>query len=362
MALSGAFWKGKKVLITGHTGFKGSWLTLWLHHLGAEITGYALEPQGEPNVFTEAGVEGICRSVIGDVRNRGHLLETMLAAEPDIVIHMAAQPLVQYSYEHPVETFEVNVMGTVNVLDAVRQTAALNGKLQAFLNVTTDKCYENREWVWGYRESDRLGGYDPYSNSKACSEMVTAAYRSSYFNPDTHPAPLPVVATARAGNVIGGGDWSENRIIPDCIRALSGGGPLMVRNPAAIRPWQHVLEPLSGYLQLIEAMVTHGNTYAGAWNFGPDEDSERNVEWLVRGVGRLWGQDDFYQIQSGSAPHEALNLKLDSAKAKRNLHWSPRWDIHTALQYTVAWYQAHQQHESMRQICVDQIESYMASI
>ncbi|MDP4099364.1 CDP-glucose 4,6-dehydratase [Paenibacillus sp. P96] len=362
MAVSSSFWNGKKVLITGHTGFKGSWLTLWLHHMGAEVTGYALEPKGEPNLFTEAGVGDICLSVTGDVRNRGHLLETMLTAEPDIVIHMAAQPLVQYSYEYPVETFEVNVMGTVNVLEAVRQASELNGKLRAVLNVTTDKCYENQEWVWGYREHDRLGGYDPYSNSKACSEMVTAAYRSSYFNPDTYPAPLPVVATARAGNVIGGGDWSDNRIVPDCVRALTGDDPLMLRNPAAIRPWQHVLEPLSGYLQLVQSMVTHGNTYGGAWNFGPNEDNERNVEWLVREMGRLWGKDNFYQVDTEAAPHEALNLKLDSAKAKRHLGWSPRWDTLTGLKYTVEWYQAYQRHENMRQACVDQIEAYMAAI
>jgi CDP-glucose 4,6-dehydratase len=362
MAVSEQFWKGKKVMVTGHTGFKGSWLTLWLHHMGAEVTGYALESQTEPNLFTVAGVGEVCRSVIGDVRNRAHLLETMLAAEPEIVIHMAAQPLVQYSYEHPAETFEVNVMGTVNVLDAARQAASLNGKLQAVLNVTTDKCYENREWIWGYRETDRLGGYDPYSNSKACSELVTSAFRSSYFNPDTHSFSRPIVATARAGNVIGGGDWTESRIVPDCVHALTGGGTLLLRNPAAIRPWQHVLEPLSGYLQLVEAMVTHGSNHAGAWNFGPDEESERNVEWLVREVGMLWGKDDFYRIESGAQPHEALNLKLDSSKAKRQLGWSPRWNIHTAIEYTVAWYQAHQRQENMRQICVDQITTYMAAM
>ncbi|MBT2290156.1 CDP-glucose 4,6-dehydratase [Paenibacillus albidus] len=359
--LSSEFWKGKKVMITGHTGFKGSWLCLWLHALGAEVTGYGLEPKSTPNLFTVAGVGELCRSVIADIRDQGTLLQTLLEAQPEVIIHMAAQPLVRYSYQNPAETYEVNVMGTVYLLDAVRIAAAQDVHVRALLNVTTDKCYENQEWDWGYREDDQLGGYDPYSNSKACSELVTASYRSSYFNPDDYLSHGLCVATARAGNVIGGGDWSEDRIIPDCMRALHSGNKLLIRNPSATRPWQHVLEPLCGYLLLTQSMVQHGVEFSAAWNFGPSDENERDVEWLVWKIAELWGKDDFYELHSGPKPHEATNLRLDSSKARRKLGWFPKWNVERGLKHTIQWYQAYQRQDDMRRLCLEQLNAYTSN-
>lgn len=280
------FWQGKRVFLTGHTGFKGSWLSLWLNKMGAQVTGYALEPPTDPSLYQLARIDELVHSTIADIRDIDVLTETMRRALPDIVIHMAAQPLVRDSYKIPVETYAINVMGTVHLLEAVRQCPTV----RAVLNVTTDKCYENREWQWGYRENEHMGGYDPYSNSKGCSELVTSAYRNSYFNPgefDTHSVS---VATARAGNVIGGGDWANDRLICDCVRALLADEEIIIRNPKAIRPWQHVLEPLSGYLLLAQRLFEDGTQFGEAWNFGPVDTDARPVEWIVNRMCELWGR------------------------------------------------------------------------
>ena len=313
------FWIEKRVFITGHTGFKGSWLCLWLHSLGAQVHGYALDPPTDPSLFQLASVKDIVHSTIADVRSSVSLVQAMRDAQPDIAIHMAAQPLVRDSYKVPAETYSINVMGTVNFMEAIRNCPTV----KAVINVTTDKCYENREWIWGYRENEPLGGYDPYSNSKACSELVTSAYRSSFFNPGDHARHGVSIASARAGNVIGGGDWATDRIVPDCVRALLEGEKVRVRNPHAIRPWQHVLEPLSGYLTLAQKLYDDGPRYSGAWNFGPDDSDAKPVEWLVRQLCSKWGNHASYAIDEGKHPHEAHYLKLDCSKAKTELGWHP---------------------------------------
>ncbi|MDF2924155.1 MAG: rfbG 1 [Paenibacillaceae bacterium] len=355
---SRSFWSDKSVLVTGHTGFKGSWLSLWLESLGARVTGYALPPAGSPNLFELCELERSIPTVYGDIRNRSLLLQTIRDAQPEIVFHLAAQPLVRYSYVNPAETYEVNVMGTVNLLESVREAAAEGAGIRAVVNVTTDKCYDNKEWVWGYRENDRLGGFDPYSNSKACAELVTSSYRSSYFPPGKHAAHGLGLATARAGNVIGGGDWSEDRIIPDCVRALFTGSKPAIRNPAAIRPWQHVLEPLRGYLLLAQSLAEEGGRFAEAWNFGPGDEDVKSVEWLVRKIGTCWGRQDFYECATGGHPHEAQSLRLDSSKARQALGWLPVWDVKQAVEQTAAWYQAYQRQADMRVICLEQLDTY----
>lgn len=348
------FWKGKKVFLTGHTGFKGSWLCLWLHALGAKVTGYSLHPPTKPSLFELCRIDRLVKTATADVRDLDALTRGMSAASPEIVLHMAAQPLVRDSYKIPVETYEVNVMGTVNVLESVRNSAGV----KAVINVTTDKCYENREWMWGYRENESLGGYDPYSNSKACSELVTSAYRSSYFNPKEHVVHGVGVATARAGNVIGGGDWGGDRLIPDCIRALLKGEKVAIRSPEAIRPWQHVLEPLSGYLILAQKLFEDGPRYAGAWNFGPDEDDAKPVQWLVERLCTKWGKEASFVIDRGQHPHEAHYLKLDCSKAKSELGWQPRWDLETAIDNVVAWTRAYAEGKDVQRVCLKQIEDY----
>ncbi|ODU04706.1 MAG: CDP-glucose 4,6-dehydratase [Thiobacillus sp. SCN 63-1177] len=346
------FWRGKRVFLTGHTGFKGGWLTLWLSGMGAEVHGYALPPATEPNLFTVADLHGrLARSTIADIREADSLTRAMQAARPDVVFHLAAQPLVRYSYTAPVETYAVNVMGTVNLLEAVRQAPGV----KAVINVTTDKCYENREWVWPYRENEALGGFDPYSSSKACSELVTAAYRRSFLKPaGVH------LASARAGNVIGGGDWAADRLIPDFLRALDAGRALVIRSPMATRPWQHVLEPLSGYLVLAEKLVTEERDFAEAWNFGPEEIDARPVQWIVESLcqqvpGAIW------ECNASPQPHEANTLKLDSSKAKARLGWRPRWNLQTALDMTLAWHRAWKQGSDMAAISVQQIQEYEAA-
>jgi CDP-glucose 4,6-dehydratase len=291
----------RRVLITGHTGFKGSWLCLLLHKLGADVYGYALEPPTNPSLFIEANIAELITSYIGDIRDLNKLTKLFQKIQPEIVIHMAAQPLVRESYKNPVETYEINVMGTVNILEACRNTPSV----KAIVNVTTDKCYENKEWYWGYRENEPIGGYDPYSNSKGCSELVTSAYRNSYFNPNEYVNHGVAIATARAGNVIGGGDWADDRLIPDFIRAISKGEKVKIRNPNAIRPWQHVLEPLSGYLILAEKLFTQGAPYAQAWNFGPDDNDAQNVEWIISKICAFWGENANFEIESYSQLHEA---------------------------------------------------------
>lgn len=348
------FWKDKRVFITGHTGFKGSWLCLWLHELGAQVTGYALDPPTDPSLFELCKIGKLTTSIIADVRDGQSLIQVMQAARPEIVIHMAAQPLVRDSYKIPVETYAINVMGTVNLLEAVRQSKTV----RAVINVTTDKCYENKEWVWGYRENEPLGGFDPYSNSKACSELVTSSYRSSYFNPEHYAEHHVAIASARAGNVIGGGDWASDRLIPDCIRAILKGEKVLIRNPHAVRPWQHVLEPLSGYLNLAQRLYEDAIHYSGAWNFGPDDSDAQPVERLVQMLCSKWGYEASYEIDKGSHPHEAHYLKLDCSKAKADLGWHPRWGLDKAMESIVEWTLAYRDHSDLSHVCLKQIREY----
>lgn len=347
------FWHGKRVFLTGHTGFKGGWLALWLADMGAEVHGYALAPPTVPNLFTVANLQDhLANSTIADIRDAAALAQAIQTAQPDVVFHLAAQPLVRYSYAAPVETYAVNVMGTVNLLEAVRQTPSV----KAVVNVTTDKCYENREWVWPYRENEAMGGFDPYSSSKACSELVTAAYRRSFLeSAGTH------LASARAGNVIGGGDWAVDRLVPDFLRALDAGQVLTIRSPLATRPWQHVLEPLSGYLILAERLFSEGLEFAEAWNFGPDEADARPVQWIVE---YLCSQvaEAAWRCDAAPQPHEANMLKLDSSKAKAQLGWRPRWNLKAALGKTLAWHQAWKQGLDMAAISGQQIREYEAVV
>jgi CDP-glucose 4,6-dehydratase len=347
-------YKDRKVLVTGHTGFKGSWLCLLLNKLGADVYGYALDPPTTPSLFNEAKIGELITSFIGDIRDYDNLLKVMQQIQPEIVIHMAAQAIVRESYKNPRETYEINVMGTVNLLDAARQV----GGMKAILNVTTDKCYENKEWHWGYRENEPMGGYDPYSNSKGCSELVTASFRSSFFNPKEYKNHGVALASARAGNVIGGGDWADDRLIPDFIRAIMRGEKVKIRSPYAIRPWQHVLEPLSGYLALCEKLYMAGPAFAEGWNFGADDSDAKNVEWITHKICKLWSNGAAYELDSTPQPHEASYLKLDCSKAKALLGWYPRWNIETTLQMIVDWTKAYVSNTDMRQVSLRQIEKY----
>lgn len=350
-----AFWHEKKVFVTGHTGFKGSWLSIWLDALGAEVTGYALKPPTKPSLFELCRVDRMTHSIIADVRDAGRLRKAVLQAKPVVIIHMAAQPLVRESYRDPRGTYETNVMGTVNLLEAARDC----GTVRAVVNVTTDKCYENKEHLRGYKEGEPLGGYDPYSSSKGCSELVTSAYRNSFFNPKDFKKHRLALASARAGNVIGGGDWAADRLIPDIVRAALRGEKVLIRNPRAIRPWQHVLAPLSGYLSLAEQLYRHGPRFAGAWNFGPDAGDAKDVEWIVRRMFAHWSEAPGYVIDKGRHPHEAHYLKLDSSKARRELGWQPRWKVGSAIDRTVAWFRSFQCGEDMRVVCLRQIRDYL---
>lgn len=348
------FWHGKKVFVTGHTGFKGSWLCLWLSRLGAHVTGYALDPPTtQPSLFELVRVSELVDSHIADVRDAECLVRTMAESQPEIVIHMAAQPLVRDSYKIPVETYATNVMGTVHLLEAVRQCPSV----RSVVNVTTDKCYENREWVWGYRENEPMGGFDPYSSSKGCSELVTAAYRNSFFSTQSSAA----VATARAGNVIGGGDWAGDRLVPDIIRAIMAGEPVKIRNPHSIRPWQHVLEPLSGYMVLAQKLYESGHEFAEGWNFGPLDNDAKPVEWIVRRMCEQWQHGARYEIDAGDHPHEAHYLKLDCSKAGMRLGWQPRWDLERTLKSIVEWVTVYSSGGDVRGCCLEQIEEYERS-
>jgi len=351
-----AFWKGKRVLLTGHTGFKGSWLSLWLQSMGAQVVGYALAPPTNPSLFEVAEVGQGMTSIIGDIRDLEHLRAVFAEHRPEIVIHMAAQPLVRYSYIEPVETYSTNVMGTVNLLEAVRSTDSV----KAVVNVTTDKCYENREWAWGYRENEAMGGYDPYSSSKGCAELVTAAYRNSYFHPEKYKTHSVALATGRAGNVIGGGDWAEDRLIPDIMRAITEGSPVNIRNPHAIRPWQHVLEPLSGYLLLAQKLYEEGAGYAEGWNFGPNDEDAKPVQWIVERLTKAWGEGASWVLDGGDHPHEAHYLKLDCSKAKMRLGWHPRWHLQTTLASTIRWNKQWIAGENMKTVSLQQITDYQA--
>lgn len=346
------FWRDKRVFLTGHTGFKGSWLSLWLQSMGVELYGYALNPPTNPALFDEAHIAQGMTSVIGDVRDYGSLFEALKQSRAEIVIHMAAQPLVRLSYSQPVETYATNVMGTVHLLETIRQV----GSVRAVINVTTDKCYENKEWVWGYREDEPMGGYDPYSNSKGCSELVTSAYRQSFFKKSDI-----ALGSARAGNVIGGGDWALDRLVPDILRAFERKEPVVIRNPYATRPWQHVLEPLSGYLKLAQKLYEDGQSYAESWNFGPNEDDAKPVQWIVEELVHDWGAGASWQLDCGDHLHEANYLKLDISKAKSRLDWSPRWNLKKALGEITFWHQSWLAGDNVRKLCLEQINEYASS-
>jgi CDP-glucose 4,6-dehydratase len=347
------FWNGKKVFITGHTGFKGGWTVLWLKKLGAVVKGYALAPNTEPSLFEISKIAVGIESHIADVRDLDTLKKSMADFEPDIVIHMAAQPLVLESYRDPVETYQTNVMGTVNLFEAVRVCKSV----KAVVNVTTDKCYKNNEWVWGYRENDPMGGYDPYSSSKGCSELVTSAYRQSFFHDETEVS----IGTARAGNVIGGGDWSSNRLIPDALRAFKLDEPVIIRNPLATRPWQHVLEPISGYLMLAEKLYSTDNEYAEGWNFGPTSDGNKSVGKVLDYLVAHWPSDVSWVLDEKVQPHEAQLLMLDISKARERLGWSPRWDLNIAIKKIIEWHDALAKEEDMRVFTLGQIADYEKS-
>jgi CDP-glucose 4,6-dehydratase len=349
-----SFWKGKRVLLTGHTGFKGSWMSLWLQAMGAQVSGYALAPPTNPSLFDIARVGDGMRSVIGDIRDLDKLQSAFAEHRPEIVFHMAAQPLVRYSYQNPVDTYSTNVMGTVHLLEAVRHSPGV----RAVVNITTDKCYENREWDWGYRENEPMGGYDPYSNSKGCSELVSAAYRSSFFQNGKHGVAL---ATVRAGNVIGGGDWAQDRLIPDILGAFEEGRCVAIRNPHAIRPWQHVLEPLRGYLMLAERLYKYGTIFAEGWNFGPNDEDAKPVGWIVAQMAALWGQDARWQPDAGAHPHEANYLKLDISKARNRLDWHPALRLTDSLKLIIDWSRQRHGGANMRDLTLRQIQVYQTS-
>jgi CDP-glucose 4,6-dehydratase len=350
-------WQGRKVFLTGHTGFKGGWLALWLTQLGATVRGYALAPATDPNLFTVARIGSVIEDIRGDIRDPATLDRAMHEFAPEVVFHLAAQPLVRYSYQDPIGTFETNVIGTARVLDAVRRTPSV----AAVISVTTDKCYENKEWIWPYRETDPLGGYDPYSSSKACAEIVSAAFRQSYFpvdklgHADGHGV---AIATARAGNVIGGGDWSSDRLVPDLVLGFLSGQRVNIRRPHAIRPWQHVLEPLHGYILLAERLLTHNPRFATAYNFGPFESDARPVSWIADQIAAFWGNGASWQIDDAPSPHEAGYLKLDSSRAHADLGWTPQLRLHEGLELVVAWYRAWQSGEDMHAYTLNQIERY----
>ena len=349
------FWKDKKVFLTGHTGFNGGWISLWLTSMGAKVTGYALAPNTTPNLFDVLAIDSLIeKSHIADIRDLATLQQAMSEAKPDVVIHMAAQPLVRYSYANPVETYAINVMGTVHVLESTRAIDLV----RATVVVTTDKCYENHERAEGYRENEPMGGYDPYSNSKGCAELVTSAYRQSYFSNSNS---TNQVASARAGNVIGGGDWSEDRLIPDAIKAFEANKPLMIRNPMATRPWQHVLEPLSGYLILAQALYEQGSALASGWNFGPGDEDNRSVQEVVDLLISGWDETARWEKEGSEQPHEANLLKLDCSKARTQLGWIPKWNLETATKKIIEWQKAFLSKENMQEISLAQINNYMSS-
>ncbi len=351
LEITNSFWQDKNVFLSGHTGFKGSWLTFWLTQLGGKVTGYALDQQIDHNLFSITGIEKSIVDHRGDIRDLSSLARVIKSAKPEIIIHMAAQSLVRESYKDPVGTYATNVMGTVNLMEAARSCDSV----RVILAVTSDKCYENREIDYGYCESDPMGGHDPYSSSKGCAELVTSAFRRSFFEDDSTMA----VASARAGNVIGGGDWAVDRIIPDAMRAFGEEQILQVRNPDAVRPWQHVLEPLSGYMTLCEKMWDEPCKFSEGWNFGPEKESMRTVEKVIEKITDLWGNNASWEKIKGDHPHEATLLKLDITEAKERLPWAPKWDLDTALEKTVGWYKSYYKGEDMHEMSLKQIEEYM---
>jgi CDP-glucose 4,6-dehydratase len=354
MVMENNFWKHKTVLITGHTGFKGSWLSLWLQSMGANLIGYSLPPPTEPSLFEIAGVAKNMKSIVGDIRDLDHFSSTITKFKPEIIIHMAAQALVRFSYKNPVDTYSTNVMGTVHVLEAARMTNCV----KVLLVITSDKCYENKEWVWGYREKDPLGGHDPYSSSKGCAELVTAAYRESFFSSDKNGEAHTLIASTRAGNVIGGGDWAKDRLIPDIMKALVENLPTKIRYPNAIRPWQYVLEPLDGYLNLAENLWNNGSEFVGAWNFGPNEEAAKPVWWVADRLIDKWGNNAKWISDPDENLHEATYLKLDCSKARSQLEWKPKLNIEESLNSTVNWYKAYANGKDMRAITIEEIARY----
>ena len=353
MVINSSFWKGRRVFVTGHTGFKGGWLAMWLKEMEAEVFGYALQPPISHSLFHEAKVsETLSENVFADICDGDTFKYAMQSAKPEIVIHMAAQALVRDSYADPVGTYATNVMGTVNLLEAVRHTPSV----KAVLNVTTDKCYQNNEWVWGYRENEPMGGHDPYSSSKGCAELVSSAYRRSFLYEKNI-----ALATARAGNVIGGGDWAKDRIVPDAIRSFIDGKSLMVRNPMAIRPWQHVLDPLRGYLMLCEQLFNQPRVFSQSWNFGPNDEDAKPVSIIANTIARQWGAGAQWLQDEGAHPHEARYLKLDCSKAKSELRWQPLWSLESSLDATVRWYKAWYQNSDMHEFTLQQIQAYQRS-
>lgn len=346
-----SFWKGKKVYVTGHTGFKGSWLSIWLQNMGALVKGYSLDVNTTPALFIQANVAADMESEIGDIRNLEQLTKSMVSFNPDILVHMAAQPLVRLSYEEPVNTYTTNVIGTVNVLEAARKCS----NLKAIVSVTTDKCYENKEWEWGYRENEPMGGHDPYSSSKGCAELVTSAYRRSYFS-SVESASL---ASARAGNVIGGGDWADDRLIPDILRAFEKSKPAIIRNPSSTRPWQHVLEPLSGYLVLAQELFINGDNFAEAWNFGPKDEDCKPVSWVLDKIVKYWGNNASWSLDKSSNPHEAGFLKLDCSKAVNLLKWQSKWELKETLEMIVNWHKNYLSGSNVKKECLNEINKYI---
>jgi CDP-glucose 4,6-dehydratase len=347
-----SFWKGKKVFITGHTGFKGSWLSIWLMEMGAELKGYSLKPQSKPNLFEATNLTSKMKSEIGDIRDYNNLKASMQSFSPEIIFHLAAQPLVRDSYEDPLYTYETNVMGTANLLQASREVSSI----KSIIIVTTDKCYENNEWEWGYRENDPLGGHDPYSSSKGGTELVTSAFRRSYFYSKNVG-----VASVRAGNVIGGGDWSKDRLIPDIFRSYNEGKKVIIRNPSSIRPWQHVIEPLSGYLVLAEELYKSNQKFSKAFNFGPNDKDCQTVEKVLSLIDTYWIDCPGWKLDSNTNPHEAKFLKLDISRAKAELNWTPRWNLQAAIKRTVEWNLAFKNKENMYLHCVREINDYIKS-
>jgi len=346
-----SFWKDKKVYLTGHTGFKGSWLSLWLQNMGALVKGYSLDVNTNPALFSELNLAEGLETEIGDIRNLEQLTKSMVSFSPDILIHMAAQPLVRLSYQEPVDTYTTNVIGTVNVLEAARKCP----NLKAIVSVTTDKCYENKEWDWGYRESEPMGGYDPYSSSKGCAELVTSAYRRSFFSSDDTAS----LASARAGNVIGGGDWAEDRLIPDILRAFEKSEPVVIRNPLSTRPWQHVLEPLSGYLVLAQELFLNGDNFAEGWNFGPKDEDCKPVSWILDKMVESWGGNASWSLDKENNPHEAGFLKLDCSKAASRLKWKPKWNLQLTLKSIVDWHQIYSNGGDIKKQCLKEINTYI---
>jgi CDP-glucose 4,6-dehydratase len=355
MEISETFWKNKKIFISGHTGFKGCWLSHWLNFLGSEITGYSIDIPTEPSLFSLSKIKNHISNIEGDIRNFDSIEKEILRAKPDIIFHMAAQSLVTRSYENPIETYSTNVMGTLNILESVKK---LNKNISVII-VTSDKCYKNKEWIWGYRENDELEGYDPYSNSKACAELVTNAYRNSFFNPKNYQKHGVAIATVRAGNVLGGGDWAKDRLFPDIYTSLIKNKQLTIRSPHSKRPWQHVLSPLHGYLSLAEKLYNN-EIYSGAWNFGPDESSVIDVLSLLDIVNKYW-KIKLKIKKDSDTYHEAMSLKIDSSKAKYHLNWKPYWEIEETIEKTIDWYNSCTKKMNMEQITLNQIEAYMKS-